>query len=476
MIDLVHRVLVPERLALIFRHGETLGYNPAFNLWEHVDAATAEVLRWLRAGRERHGLEEHLGRRFGHDADAARERLQQIVKWCIFRRLLYLDRAPHVPAQVPPPNPLVTVYWICTQACNLRCTYCYQEATVARPHELSTVEAIDLIDQVVEAGVRTLVFTGGEPFMRRDVLELARYAKGRGIRTTVITNGHFITRRNVGEMAAAFDLVTISLDHMIPEHHDVHRGEGSWRHALGAIDVLLDAGVPVDVNSTLSSDGLKHLKELLSIRRTRRIGMHKIVPQFPMGRGAGHREDELTTTELLQLSDRLHATQRDIDDAPAAALKPEGSYSTKGKRRFHCGAGLSEVSVDPEGWVYPCKLLQYPEFRTSNVRTRRLSDIFANEPILRVTQGRVVDTLQPCNTCIIKSHCGGGCRGIHYSFSGQYTQADPLFCAYLRRSFEAQAWNSTGQTPAGRAAHFDDTGRAYVHEQFIPLASVGRAQ
>jgi MoaA/NifB/PqqE/SkfB family radical SAM enzyme len=67
-----------------------------------------------------------------------------------------------------PSHPLSTVYWICTQACNLRCTYCYQDASVARDRELSTAEGYDLVDQAIEAGARTFVFTGGEPFHRRD--------------------------------------------------------------------------------------------------------------------------------------------------------------------------------------------------------------------------------------------------------------------------------------------------------------------
>jgi len=312
MLELLHRVLVPPRLALIWRAGHSLGYNPALNLWERLDEPTAEALRWLRAGRDRMTLEAHLLKRFDYTPATAKERLTAIVQWCILRRLLYLDREPQLPELAPPPKPLVTVYWICTQACNLRCTYCYQEATVARPHELSAAEAIDLVDQVAEAGVRTLVFTGGEPFMRRDLLDLAHHAKTRGLRATVITNGHFIKRRNIAHVAAVFDLVTVSLDHMIPHYHDKRRGEGSWKRALNAIDLLLEAGVKVDVNSTLSRDGLRELRELLGIRSTRRLGMHKIVPQFPMGRGVSHRDDELTTAELLHLSDHLLDTIRDV--------------------------------------------------------------------------------------------------------------------------------------------------------------------
>ena len=431
-----------------------MGYNPNLNLWARVDEDTAEVLRWLRAGRARPALSAHLQTRFGYTPAVAAERLPEIVKWCVLRKLVHLDREPEPAKLQPLANPLTTVYWISTQACSLRCTYCYQEATVARPRELTTEEAEDLVDQVVEAGAQTLVLTGGEPFVRRDLLQIARRSKNLGLRTTVISNGDYIKSTNVREISEIFDVVTISLDHMIPEHHEKHRGKGSWQRALNAIDLLLEAGARVDINSTMSQAGLQDLRELLRLKQTRKIGLHKIVPQFPMGRASAHRDDELSTSELLRFSDYLRQENRLVAEGTNSALKPEGAYSSKGQCRMHCGAGLSEVSVDPEGWVYPCKLLQYPQFRTENIRNARLSEIFLDNSGLRSIRERVVDTLTPCKTCIIKNHCGGGCRGVHFSYTQEYLDAHPLFCAYLRRSFEAKAWDNLGGIPEPRRAYF----------------------
>jgi len=223
------------------------------------------------------------------------------------------------------------------------------------------------------------------------------------------------------------------------------------------------------VNSVLSRLGLQDVKELLRLGRTRRLGQHRIVPQFPMGRGACSRNDELTPTELLQLNDQLSDVKRDLEDNESCVTM-EGAYGKKGLRRNHCGAGLSEVSIDPEGWVYPCKLLQYPQFRTQNIRDARLMDIFRNNPLLRSTQGKVVDTLHPCKTCIIKNDCGGGCRGIHVSFTQEYSQTHPLFCSYLRRAFEVPAWGSTGDVPAHRKAQFHDV--SGFQPRIIPLSEV----
>lgn len=454
---MLDRIVVPSRLSLIYRSGRTLGYNPGLNTWEPLDDDAAEVLRWLRAGRDRSALPEHLARRFDEPLPEAGRRLRRLLAWCVLHRMLYLDAEPQIPENDYGNNPLETIYWICTQACNLRCTYCYQEAAVKRRHELSTEEAKDLIGQTVEAGASTFIFTGGEPFIRRDLLDLARFSRSSGLRTHVITNGHYITKKNVDRVSEIFHNVTVSVDG-IREHHDRSRGRGAWAAAVNAVDLLLQAGVNVDVNSVLTQFGLPDVQELLRLVRGWKVGQHRIVPQFPTGRGGAARNDELTEEDLLQLGDHLYRAGRELSDS-GSSYKAEGSYSTRMIRRSHCGAGLSEVAVDPEGWVYPCKLLQHPQFKTDNVRNVRLAAIFAQHPILRATRAKTADLLHPCLTCIIKNHCGGGCRGIHFSFTHDYVKAHPLFCAYLRHIFETAAWASTGDVPPKRKVRFDTAER-----------------
>jgi radical SAM protein with 4Fe4S-binding SPASM domain len=450
---MLDRVIVPARLALIFRSGKTVGYNPGLNTWERLDDETAEVLRWLRAGRERGQLVPHLVRRFAYQPTEASQRLKRLLGWCVLHRMLYLDAEPLLPAIDHGASPLETVYWISTQACNLRCTYCYQDASKKRPQELSTEEAQDLITQTAEAGVKTFIFTGGEPFVRRDLLHLARFSRTCGLYTNVITNGSYITRKNIDEIAEIFHNVTISVDGVM-ESHDRSRGRGSWARAVNAIELLIEAGVSVDINSVLTKFGLRDVKELLTLVRGWTIGQHRILPQFPMGRATRFSDDELTEDEILALGDYLHEEARILAAKAKTSYALEGSYSSKMTRRNHCGAGLSEISVDPEGWVYPCRLLQYGDFKTHNIRDHRLIDIFDKHPTLRTIRARVADTLHPCKTCVIKNHCGGGCRGIHFSHTHEYIQANPLFCAYLRNIFEISAWSSTGEVPPVRRVHF----------------------
>ncbi|QGF23772.1 radical SAM/SPASM domain-containing protein [Raineyella fluvialis] len=450
----LERLLVPARLSLICRGDNVLGYNPAFNVWHRIDPAAAAMLRWLRAGRDRQGLRDYVARHT--PLGETGEPLIRTAEKLVLRRLLYLDHEPALQPVVHPDAPLGTVYWITTQKCNLRCTYCYQDAARPRAEELSTDEGKAVIDQAHAAGAQTFVFTGGEPFSRRDLLELAAYSKSKGLRTNVITNGAFINVHNIDRVASIFDLVTVSLDHLIPEHHDRIRGHRSWEKAIRAIDLLLEAGVSVDINSVLSRHGIEDLAALVGLRRAKRIGMHKIVPQFPMGRGGTSRGDELSANQLLGLSDQMAQVSGASRPGTPGATEEESTPSGKGDVRDHCGAGLSEVSVDPEGWVYPCKLLQYPELRAGNIRDTSIATLYATDPILQKAQASTSDVLPTCRTCIIQRGCGGGCRGIHYSFTGHYDEAAPIFCSYLRRTFEVKAWRSTGEVPAARRNEWAD--------------------
>ena len=83
----------------------------------------------------------------------------------------------------------------------------------------------------------------------------------------------------------------------------------------------------------------------------------------------------------------------------------------------------------------------------------------------------MVDTLTPCKTCIIKNHCGGGCRGVHFSYTQDYLDAHPLFRAYLRRSFEAKAWDEVGGVPEPRRADFCAAPDAGVQRPTAPAQS-----
>jgi len=116
------------------------------------------------------------------------------------------------------------VVWDVTYACNLQCKHCYATAGKPLPDELTTEEALDAIDKFNKLGVTIISFSGGEPLVRKDILELTRYASEKGIYVAIATNGTLITEKKAKEMRkSGVSYLQISLDGT-RETHDAFRG------------------------------------------------------------------------------------------------------------------------------------------------------------------------------------------------------------------------------------------------------------
>src|SRR6185437_14341750 len=148
------------------------------------------------------------------------------------------------------------VIWEMTQACDLNCAHCRANSRPHRhPLELSTAEAFHLIDQIADMHVPLFVLTGGDPLKRPDLLPIVQYACQRGVHTSLTPSTTPLLVRN-----AIFDLkasglrrLALSLDGSTAELHDGVRGvAGSYQRTLDAVGWCHEAGLPVQINTTMS--------------------------------------------------------------------------------------------------------------------------------------------------------------------------------------------------------------------------------
>jgi Predicted Fe-S oxidoreductases len=140
------------------------------------------------------------------------------------------------------------VVWDFTHLCNLRCKHCYQDAQAALDDELTTDEARSLIDQLAEAGVVVIAFSGGEPLMRRDFFEIASYARNKGMYIALASNGTLITPQIAARLKeTGVYYVEISIDGKDAFSHDAMRGiHGAFDRSIGALKPVFKRGcIPV---------------------------------------------------------------------------------------------------------------------------------------------------------------------------------------------------------------------------------------
>lgn len=190
------------------------------------------------------------------------------------------------------------VHWECWSRCNLPCRFCYRE--VGRP--LDTASARRLIEIIATSGADRIVFAGGDPSLRGDVVELIRHAKAVGLRIEVQTNAHELSDAFHNALLGEVDLVGLSLDSSDPKIHDEFRDrDGNFERVVRLLDDLRESKIPTVVRSIVSSKNCqsisaigKRLKEYPNVRRW------SLLEFTPIGAGFFHRGDYELSSETFE--------------------------------------------------------------------------------------------------------------------------------------------------------------------------------
>ena len=156
------------------------------------------------------------------------------------------------------------ISWNTTNACNMFCKHCYREAGCKAEEELNTQEAKTLLNQIAKAGFKIMIFSGGEPLMRPDILELVKHATSLGLRSVFGTNGTLITEEMAYKLKEAGAMgMGISLDSMDKEKHDTFRCyKGAWDGAVAGMRNCKKAGLPFQIHTTVMDWNQHELEDL----------------------------------------------------------------------------------------------------------------------------------------------------------------------------------------------------------------------
>lgn len=158
--------------------------------------------------------------------------------------------------------------WEITLKCNLACSHCGSRAGDARPNELSTAECLDLVRQLAEVGIDEVTLIGGEAYLRKDWLDIARAIKDHGMLCGITTGGLALGKHMAEQIkAAGINSVSLSVDGLEATHDELRGVPGSWAAALRAMKALTKAGVPVSSNTQINRRSLAELPALYGVLR-----------------------------------------------------------------------------------------------------------------------------------------------------------------------------------------------------------------
>ena len=339
------------------------------------------------------------------------------------------------------------VVWNFTQACNLRCRHCYQNATPRPdPDELTLAEKLDLVDQMADAGTPFLAIAGGEPLVSRDIWPVLEHAHRRGIHLTLATNGTLLTPGNVARLKqCGVKYVEVSIDSVDPRQHDAFRGQpGSWERSIQGIRNTVAGGIRTGLAACFTKDTLHLVDETVEFAISLGCQTFSHFNFIPVGRGKDILARDLSPEEREMLLQKLvrHlqenritviSTAPQLGRACIGYAPPDGIFPTghagRGQGRKTrvlsryiggCGAGRCYCAIEPNGMVTPCVYI--PSMPVGDLRRSRLLDIW-NNPLFEVLSDRD-DRRGHCRVCDYRAYCGG-CRARALAYTGDITASDP---------------------------------------------------
>ena len=326
-----------------------------------------------------------------------------------------------------------SVVWNATLRCNLNCPHCHVDASDRDAgDELTTGEARAMIDDLAALQVPALLFSGGEPLMRKDVLDLARYASGKGLHPVLSTNGTLIDRQTAERIrGAGIHYAGISLDGLEATHNLSRRNPRAFHDAVEGISNCNKADVKTGIRLTLNAATYRDLPGVLNLveeLKVARFCMYNMAcssrENVPGDRDVTLEEWRNAVSLLIEKAmdwDRRGVQMEIITTAPHADGVYVHSYITRippdhadEVRRLQemtggCSASCKMSNVDPVGNVHACQL--WGHVTLGNVRRRKFSEIWRNTSSALLEQlHREPALFQGKFTPCAHNEVCGGCR------------------------------------------------------------------
>ncbi|KYK36072.1 MAG: hypothetical protein AYK19_09645 [Theionarchaea archaeon DG-70-1] len=358
-------------------------------------------------------------------------------------------------------NPPVVAGYEVTHECNLKCLHCYNASGCAEQFELNTEEAKIVIDQAHDLGCCSIIFGGGEAFMRKDFLDIVEYADRNDLDMAISTNCTLIDRKTAKHLSD-FHIYNIEtgIDGTEEVHDRIRGAKGAWKRTYNAIYHLLDAGIPVVALYTVMRSNVHHIEEYIDFMKDEFGDVVHLI--FMRTTYAGR---AISTGEFLSPIEWLHACHRItrklkienwsgipyyyiLDSSRQSRVIKEFMRTPVGQQIYPaemledvlekgipveeaaykllggvCKAGLWQISVNPQGDIVPCARMGGVSL--GNIRETTLEEVWWNSEMIQKLKNRHRQIKGKCKTCKWMEWCGGGGRTDALKFFGDILAEDP---------------------------------------------------
>jgi len=300
-----------------------------------------------------------------------------------------------------------------TYQCNFYCRHCYVPLSYRKYKELKTNEIFTVLEQLAKIGCFYLGFTGGEPFIREDIMDILWYAKRCGFEIIIYTNGSLINEKIADELKHLRpNKVDITIPAMSKDAFERISGlPGSRDRVFGAIDLLHKKGVNLGFKTCVLKENEDQINQ---------------IQEFTSSLGALHRFDDMLSPRLNgskepfkyrgRLKNMLQTIRKDnLGDCDFATKKQEA----RTKNLFKCGVGISQVAITPLGELKMCLMINYPKYKILDTSLKgcwkRLKELANN---IRP------DRNYKCDNCEFQIYCKW-CPANGWLYNKNFTSCEP---------------------------------------------------
>lgn len=392
--------------------------DPLMPNWISTNKVGSEIVRMCDG---RHTLDEIAGSisgRYGISLKEANKNCQ-----VFFRGLQEKGFVSETPALKPSyPGRSQTIapgklgeLWIYTNNdCNLNCLHCLVSAGKQKTSSMSATQIKNLVDQATGLGAHRIYFTGGEPFIREDILDLIEYVTTR-TQLVILSNGtlldHSISQK-LGEISNNNLIMQVSLEGPNAKVNNQIRGIGSFEKAVAGINELVRVGLVPIVTTTVTKLNADYVTETTSYLASLGVKDHHILWLHPRGRGQKNLKNLFVSPgQLTEIMRALFKNSQKlgmlVDNKESLKARIQ---ARRGRKNDLCNSCFEMLCVDSNLQVYPCASLNGDTcFACGSLEEKTLEDIWLNSPATKWIRDNSVQKKVGCNDCYLKFFCGGGC-------------------------------------------------------------------
>ena len=329
-----------------------------------------------------------------------------------------------------------------TYRCNFRCRHCYVPKSYRKKGELRTKEIFSVLAQLKDIGCFYLGFTGGEPFIRKDILDILWFAKKKGFELIIYTNGSLINEIIVKELQKLRpNKVDITIPGISKAAFEAVSGvAGSRDKVFKAINLLYKSGVDLGFKTCVLKENKSEIKE---------------IQNFAASLGSLHRLDDMLSPRLngskepykyrggIRESGYQGVGYRDIRVSRNRVCEFNTKHRTPNPENlFRCGVGVSQAAITPLGELKMCLMIDYPRYKILTEARGHKSQVTSHKLNLKDAWDRLrelADSIKPdenykCDICRLEAYCKW-CPGRGWLYNRRFTSCDPAMREWVAGKF-----------------------------------------